>query len=167
MATKTKTPTRTAGIFLVNDLVNFTGTCDNFTGKGKVAQLRNGVPYTIQRLDGQGWKGSAGSYRGFNPEENTPNGERYWTLEGVRADDFQLLKGTVTLKLPSFFQFGIKYDLESDPIELFYTRKEAEARIKKLVETSRSLKKDSVYIFEVIKAHKVTINTTLSTTALK
>jgi len=54
-------------------------------------------------------------------------------------------------------KFGIKYERETDPIELFPTRKDAEERLKDLL-NDRSVLRGSLYLFEIGKIYKIQTN---------
>ena len=52
------------------------------------------------------------------------------------------------------YKFGVKYDRQVDPIELFTTRKKAERRIEELIKDSEV---SSISLFEVGKIWNVTV----------
>lgn len=69
-------------------------------------------------------------------------------------------------KLPKA-NFLLKYDLDEDPIEEYETMKEVEERITWLVENKRSLRRDSIIIYEIKAKHEVTVATKISKKLIK
>lgn len=47
------------------------------------------------------------------------------------------------------YRFLLQYDLDSDPLELYKTMAEVKARVVKLAETERYLKKDTIKVYEL------------------
>lgn len=54
-------------------------------------------------------------------------------------------------------KFLLKYMLDVDPIEEFETMEEVDKRIADLVKNKRSLKRDSIFVYEVAKIHHVQV----------
>jgi hypothetical protein len=73
--------------------------------------------------------------------------------------DLILVRREVTM---DGMKFGIKYETDEDPIELFATRAEAIQRIEELLEDDDSLDKDSIYLFEIGKVYKGQVGVTFT-----
>ncbi len=86
-------------------------------------------------------------------------GYRYSWVIGVHGEkmernsvtDFKYTGKGVSMKN---YKWGVKYEEDSDPIELFKTKKEAEEFISELLDKP-SVVKSKIYLFEIGKVFKV------------
>ncbi len=63
----------------------------------------------------------------------------------------QLIKMTGKEAPMKKMKWGISYELDSDPVELFATRKEADERIEDLIDEGAQ----KIYLFEISKVYKI------------
>lgn len=69
----------------------------------------------------------------------------------------------VKAKLSAPPRYILRYELDSDPFELFATEKEARKRIAELAER-RDLKRDSLVLYEIKNTRKVVLGTSIKFT---
>jgi hypothetical protein len=125
------------------------------------------VGSTVKRIHGQNngmHIGDTDVITGINVDNETIDLQRYGMNH--TAHYFELVGKSKSGKIPPF-RYLLKYDLDRDPLELYRTLKEVEERIKKLVETERYLKRDSIFVYEIkgLPKHvKVSTNLTFSRT---
>jgi hypothetical protein len=82
----------------------------------------------------------------------TSTGKRAGSCNCFNDDDLILLSKAETSLEKA--KYGIKYDINGDPVEFFATKKDAEKRIKELLQ-EEYVDKDSIYFFELGKIYKV------------
>lgn len=79
----------------------------------------------------------------------------YLDLDGGDSSWSDCMVEKITKEVPMLkAQFGIKYDRDTDPVEFFATRKDADKRIQELLEDSE-VDKTSIVLFEVGKKWEV------------
>jgi hypothetical protein len=99
------------------------------------------------------------------------DGNKFWKLSkgirdiGIVKDEngisFKGKRGRPRTKAPKV-NFLLKYDLDEDPIEEFETIEQVKDRIDYLVKNERSLKKDSIIVYEVKRKKVVSIETKIT-----
>ena len=110
------------------DIIELTADCSLREGK-------KGQKYTLRSIDGTLYA-QTGKSRGCACEEK-------WKLVSKHKEVHM-----------NKIKFGVKYDRNGDPVELFESRKEADKRIEQLLEDS-SVDKSSICLFEVGKIWEV------------
>jgi hypothetical protein len=113
--------------FKIGDRVKVVGNCCNHN-------YRIGSVKTINKLY------RSGSIQGYHL-----GGDNY-----VEDEDIVLAGKEIKMKDT---KWGVKYEMGSDPVEFFKTRKKAEERIFELMD-DKEVVKSSIYLFEVAKIYK-------------
>lgn len=129
-----------------------------------------------ENLNAQKWfpgsnarNGETGIIKNYRQEPIASGGVLYLVDVGDREilislDGLELVsgkRGRPSTK-PRPVKFLLKYDLDEDPIEEFATMEEVNERIKYLVEHERSLKKESMVVYEIKSKKSVKVETKIS-----
>ena len=127
---------------------------------GDKVKARTNVPYRITR---NGWEGVVVSPKSLDwGDDMRVRGENGIEFS-VASKYFDLVsskgkRGRPSTK-PKPVKFLLKYDLDEDPIEEFSTMDEVKERIDYLVKNERSLKRDSMVVYEIKKRWTASVST--------
>lgn len=98
--------------------------------------------------------------------KKTPS-DGLWSLEEIKyrltlvTESLTGKRGRPRTKAPKV-NFLLKYDLDQDPIEEFETMEQVKERIDYLVKNERSLRKESMVVYEVKRKKVVSVETKIS-----
>lgn len=144
--------------YKVGDIIRTTLDQDGWMGIARVRILESGYPENVMKLDKDG-----------RDIDTWYLSERVRTTVELVERDGKKVSGkgkALSVKAPAApelgMKFALKYDLSSDPVELFATKAEVKARIAELVATERYLKKESIWVYKVSAPKHVTVSTAIS-----
>lgn len=144
--------------YKVGDIVRLTKEQDGWIGTGRIRTLEDGYPSNIMKLEDDG-SDDGTWYIGDEVRKSVVLLER----GGKKVSGGRIGRVAKPVAPELGMKFALKYDLSSDPVELFATKVEVRARIAELVKSRRDLKQDSIWVFRVSAPKHVTVSTAIST----